>query len=135
MLSTEFIDLQGRYVSVSNEVLSDKALFNHRKSNPAVVEVLVKLALSTPQRKLDALRAGLEAWTKSEPSTWMPRVDMILNGLEDDASLHVRLRCFNRSTWQDRAIVANRTSLAMQIRSLLIQNNIDAGDAAPIQLV
>lgn len=134
MLSTEFMDLRGRTMLLSNATLSDKVLFNYKKSNAAVIEVVVNVALSTPQTLLDALKTDLQAWTASDPSTWMPRVEVHSDSLDDDTSLQLRVRCFNRSTWQDRGIIACRSALTMQLRNLMLQHNIAAGDAAPIQL-
>ena len=135
MLTTEFVDLTGRAMSLSNAQLSDKVIFNYKRSGAAVVEIKVVVSIQTTKTMLQKLETELRHFVRQHNENWRPGIDILLDNLGDVKTMNLRVRGFSRSTWQEQSLFDRRTEFAQAIRVALIKLDIKTSEPEPFELM
>ncbi|CAG7850530.1 Uncharacterized MscS family protein C2C4.17c [Serendipita indica DSM 11827] len=108
LLSTIFIDTRGCQVQAPNVMLNGKFIYNHRRSQQMSEPFTFEVAWDTTFEQLEALRARMLAFVKSERRDFLPVFDIIVDSFSDQSKLSVKADIKYKSNWQQGALKVQR---------------------------
>lgn len=130
MMTTEFVGLDNKLMTMPNAQLATIPIFNHRRAGPAVISVKVKVAYATPRAKIDALHAAMRAWVAALPDTWTETVDLEQADLSDGNALLLEFKFQCRSIWHDSVVPGATTDVVNAVRQRMLETGIAQSDPA-----
>ncbi|KAG8835307.1 hypothetical protein FRC17_004089 [Serendipita sp. 399] len=108
LLSTIFVDIRGCQVQAPNNVLNQKFIYNHRRSQQMSEPFAFELAWDTTFEQLEALRGRMLAFVKSERRDFLPVFDVVVDSFSDQSKLAVKADIKYKSNWQQGALKVQR---------------------------
>ncbi|CAO1613955.1 unnamed protein product [Jaminaea pallidilutea] len=125
LLSTVFKSSDGSYVQVSNALLSQKAITNHRRSGPIEEFVKLDVAYATSLAQLEGLRNKMVAWLDNEGRDFRPGLNISITSLGDQSKMSISTGIRYKSNWQDGGLRARRRNRWMcALRAFLAEMEI-----------
>lgn len=125
LLSTIFKDSEGRYMQVSNAVLAQKPITNHRRSGPVEETVKLDLAFGTSLAQLEALRSKMMAWITTQSRDFLPGLNITISSLGDQSKMQITTGIRYKSNWQDVGLKARRRNRWMcAFRAYMVELSI-----------
>ncbi|WFD34624.1 hypothetical protein MCUN1_001465 [Malassezia cuniculi] len=126
LLSTHFRTVFNETVIIPNAVLaSSKYIYNSRRSGSQWEILTITIAFQTPLSKIDALRAGIQAYVNEHDRDWGGGLEIIYDSIRNMNALKLTIAVEHKSNWQDwLPRWLRRTRLLRHIRELTLELGI-----------
>ncbi|KAJ9633373.1 uncharacterized protein PV06_00870 [Exophiala oligosperma] len=108
LLYTEFKKLEGHVVTAPNSYLNTLFILNQRRSGPLAEAVPIVIRFGTTISQIDALRASLLNFVKSEKREFRDNVLTEIREVNEAYSLTLNIVFFFKSNWQNELIRLRR---------------------------
>lgn len=126
MLSTHFRTIFNEVVIMPNAVLATNSyIYNSRRSGPQWEVLNLTISFQTPLSKIDALRAGIQAYLHENEREWGGGLELLYDSIRNMNALNLIVSVEHKSNWQawlNRWL--RRTRLLRRIRDLTIELGI-----------
>lgn len=126
MLATHFRTIFNEIVIIPNAVLAtNNYIYNSRRSGPQWEVLNLTISFQTPLSKIDALRAGIQAYLNENEREWGGGLELLYDSIRNMNALNMIVAVEHKSNWQawlDRWL--RRTRLLRYIRDLTIELGI-----------
>lgn len=127
VLSTVFDNAESKRIVVPHTALAAMAIVNLRASGASAIAVACRIAFDTPDEKLEALRAALQAYVFSLPNVWRPELHWECGAMKSGEFLELWLRVAPIFPWGETArIAAARSNLNFALIAALRRLGISA---------